>query len=172
MKRWSSDPFFIWFPLMGLEIIERFDTNPDSYCNYAFIQTFSPFLIIIIFSLTSWTIRNRRSLEALLLCFFFHNSFVFCNATGFWPPISCQCLKMIIMDFFSVLPLKARYYHQQLLNLCLQIVKTFLNEIADWRRLKWRVERRRREKRVWENVRQLMSRENLSVTVTSTFRLV
>lgn len=22
------------------------------------------------------------------------------NATGFWPPISCQCLKMIVMDFY------------------------------------------------------------------------
>ena len=129
MTKRNQRPIFIWFPSASFE---RFDTNPDSYCNYAFIQTFFFFTFShynYFFSLTSWTIRNRREVwrHFYYVFFSFTTPFVFHNATGFWPPISCQCLKMIVMDFSLtlslLLPLKARYYHQQWLNLCLQIVK-------------------------------------------------
>lgn len=70
-KKLSSDPFLSDFPRWATKSSKGSTSTLTPTVIMLSFKLFSPFLIIIIFSLTSWTIRNRRSLEALLLCFSF-----------------------------------------------------------------------------------------------------
>ena len=92
--------------------------SPDSYCNYVFIQTF--FFTFshynYFFSLSREQSKVEEVWRHFYYVFFILSSFtillypIMLLAFGL-SPISCQCLKMIIMDFsLWVLLLKARYY--------------------------------------------------------------